>query len=379
MLHHLLPFIIVLPSLAYSLIALACARRFFSAAPPCSTEAPSVTILKPVKGMDAGSYENFASFCRQEYEGPVQLLFAVASADDPVISVIRGLMEEFGDSHVSLVVNPAIHGPNYKVSNLINAFPLARHDIIIVCDSDIRVPADYLKNVTAHFSDPLVGLVTSLYRTSNAPTIATAIEAIGFTAEMIPNVLVALHLEGLSFALGASMAVRREALEAIGGFETLVDYLADDYQLGNKVHCAGWRIALDGTFVESMLRAEELLPVLARQLRWARTMRVSRPGGYLASGMTYPFPAILLAAFVAPSPAMALAAIALLYCVHLTVATIFSRYFVRDRLLPAWLWLIPLRDMLAFFTWALSFLGNRVEWRGSRFRLRPGGKIEELA
>ena len=379
MLRTLLPFIIVLPSLAYSLIALACARRFFTMPPPCSPEAPSVTILKPVKGMDAGSYENFASFCRQEYEGPVQLLFAAASADDPVISVVRRLLEEFGDSRVSLVVNPAIHGPNYKVSNLINAFPQARHDIIIVCDSDIRVPANYLNSVTAHFSDPRVGLVTSLYRTSSAPTIATAIEATGFTAEMIPNVLVALHLEGLSFALGASMAVRREALAAIGGFETLVDYLADDYQLGNKVHQAGWRIALDGTFVESMLGAEELLPVLARQLRWARTMRVSRPGGYLASGMTLPFPAMLLAAFVAPSPAPGLVAIALLYSVRLAVAAIFSRCFVRDRLLPAWLWLIPLRDMLAFFTWALSFLGNRVTWRGNRFRLKPGGKIEELA
>ena len=379
MLRTLLPFIIVLPSLAYSLIALACARRFFSSAPPFSPVAPPVTILKPVKGMDAGSYENFASFCRQEYGGEVQLLFAATSTDDPVISVIYRLMEEFGDSRVSLVINPAIHGPNCKVSNLINAFPQARHDIIIVCDSDIRVPPDYLKNVTAHFSDSRVGLVTSLYRSSNAPTIATAIEATGFTTEMIPNVLVALHLEGLSFALGASMAVRREALAAIGGFEALVDYLADDYQLGNKVHRAGWRIALDGTFVESMLRSEELLPVLARQLRWARTMRVSRPGGYLASGITLPFPTIMLAAFVAQTPVPALAAIALLYCVRLTVATIFSRFFVRDRLLPAWLWLIPLRDMLAFFTWALSFLGNRVEWRGSRFRLRPGGKIEELA
>jgi len=379
MLRWLLPFIVILPSLTYSLIGLACARRFFAAPRPCSPETPPVTILKPVKGMDAGSYENFASFCRQEYEGPVQLLFAVASADDPVIPAIRRLMEEFGDSHISLVVNPAIHGPNYKVSNLINAFPQARHDIIIVCDSDIRVPPDYLKSVTGHFSDPRVGLVTSLYRTSSAPTIAAAIEATGFTAEMIPNVLVALHLEGLSFALGASMAVRREALAAIGGFEALVDYLADDYQLGNKVHRAGWRIALDGTFVESMLRAEELVPVLARQLRWARTMRVSRPGGYLASGITLPFPALLLAAFIAPSPVPALAAPALLYCVRLTVTTIFSRSFVRDRLLPAWLWLIPVRDMLAFFTWALSFLGNRVEWRGSRFRLRPGGKIEELA
>jgi ceramide glucosyltransferase len=210
------------------------------------------------------------------------------------------------------------------------------------------------------------------------PGVATALEATGFTAEMIPNVLVALQLEGLSFALGASMAVRREALESIGGFEALADYLADDYQLGNKIHLAGWRIALDSCFVESMVKAENLMSVLSRQLRWARTMRVSRPGGYLASGITLPFPAALLATLIAPSPTLALSAAGSLYTVRMLVCTRFSRSFVRDGLFPRWLWLLPLRDMLAFFTWALSFLGNRVEWRGSRFVLRPGGKIEEL-
>jgi ceramide glucosyltransferase len=128
-----------------------------------------------------------------------------------------------------------------------------------------------------------------------------------------------------------------------------------------------------------MVKAENLMTVLSRQLRWARTMRVSRPGGYLASGITLPFPAVLLATLIAPSLSLALAAIALLYSVRMLVCTIFSRFFVRDALFPGWLWLLPLRDMLAFFTWALSFLGNRVEWRGSRFVLRPGGKIEELA
>jgi len=208
--------------------------------------------------------------------------------------------------------------------------------------------------------------------------IATALEATGFTAEMIPNVLVALQLEGLSFALGASMAVRREALAAIGGFEVLADYLADDYQLGNKIHQAGWLIALDDCFVESIVKAEDLMSVLSRQLRWARTMRVSRPGGYLASGITLPFPAAFLAALTAPSLQTGLLAIILLYTVRLAVTYHFSRAFVRDNLLPRWLWLIPLRDMLAFFCWALSFLGNRVEWRGTRFKLKPGGKLEEV-
>jgi ceramide glucosyltransferase len=328
--------------------------------------------------MDAGSYANFASFCQQEYPGDVQLLFAAASPDDPVIPVIRHLMGDFPGTDISLVINPAIHGPNYKVSNLINAFPQAKHGIIIVCDSDIRVTPDYLSSVTSHFIDPQVGLVTSLYRTSTVHGIATAVEATGFTSEMIPNVMVALQLEGLSFALGASMAVRREALTAIGGFEALADYLADDYQLGFKVHRAGWRIALDRCFVESMMKAENLASVMARQMRWARTMRVSRPGGYLASGVTLPFPAALLAAFIAPTLSTALAAIGLLYSARLAAATTFSRRYVRDGLLPTWLWLIPIRDMLAFFAWALSFMGNHVEWRGNRFRLRPGGKIEEM-
>jgi ceramide glucosyltransferase len=386
MLLTLLPFIVILPATAYSLISLCCAVKYFkiqvgqvtSSAPSRDFMPLGVTILKPVKGMDAGSYDNFASFCQQEYGGPLQMLFAAASSDDPVVTVIRQLIENHPDHDISLIINPAIHGPNYKVSNLINAFPRAKHDIIIVCDSDIRVSPGYLRSVTGHFRDPQVGLVTSLYRTSAVHGTATALEATGFTAEMTPNVLVALQLEGLSFALGASLAVRREALASIGGFAALADYLADDYQLGNKIHLAGWGIALDGCFVESMMKAESLMTVLSRQLRWARTMRVSRPGGYLASGITLPFPAAFLAALIAPSLQIGLSAVALLYAVRLAVSTIFSRRFIRDELLPRWLWLIPLRDMLSFFCWALSFLGNRVEWRGTRFKLKPGGKLEEV-
>ena len=378
MLRALLPFIVTLPAMAYSLISLVCTRRYLAAQKPRYSSQPAVSILKPVKGVDEESYQNFASFCTQEYSGEVQLLFAVASPDDPAVAIIHRLRNDFPGHDISLTINPAIHGPNHKVSNLINAFPKASHDIIIVCDSDIRVSAGYLASVTSHFNDPRVGLVTSLYRTSRVHGIATAFEATGFTTEMIPNVMVALRLEGLSFALGASMAVRREALASIGGFEALADYLADDYQLGNKTHRQGWHIALDDCFVESMVSAENLAVTFSRQLRWARTMRVSRPGGYLASGITLPFPALLMAVLTAHTPAMALASILLLYGVRLGICTFFSRCFVRDGLLPHWLWLIPLRDMLAFFSWALSFLGNRVEWRGSRFLLGPDGKLEEL-
>ncbi|HEY6838381.1 MAG TPA: glycosyltransferase, partial [Geobacteraceae bacterium] len=259
-----------------------------------------------------------------------------------------------------------------------NAFPRAKHDIIIVCDSDISVGPRYLREVCAPFADPAVGLVTSLYRSPGVRGAATAVEAMGFTAEMVPNVMVALKLEGLSFALGASMAVRREALAKIGGFASLVEYLADDYQLGNKVFRAGYRLELSDYFVESVMHRENLTTVLSRQLRWARTMRVSRPGGYLASGITQPFPMLVLALILSGFSTTGLAAALLLYAVRFIAALAFSSSYLRDGIFPRWLWLLPLRDCLAFSTWALSFLGNRVRWRGHLYQLVADGRMAEI-
>lgn len=378
MMNTVLPFFCVFPPLIYGVLALFCARSYFGRKRPLPGHVPSVTIIKPVKGMDAGSFDNFASFCRQEYPAPWQIVFACADSADPVIPVIRRLMAEFPAIDMELAVDATLHGPNHKVSNLINAFPKAKHDLIIVCDSDIRVSADYLREVAAPFADPQVGLVTSLYRSPGVRGSATAVEAMGFTVEMIPNVMVAMKLEGLSFALGASMAVRREALASIGGFPALADYLADDYQLGNKVHRAGWRLELSDCYVESVMHRENLATVLSRQLRWSRTMRVSRPGGYLGSGITQPFPMACLALAVSGFSGAGWLAVLFLYLVRAAVALVFSRRYVKDGIFPRWLWLLPLRDALAFGTWALSFAGNLVRWRGNLFRLLPGGKIVEI-
>ena len=397
MLRHILPFLFVLPPLIYGILSLVCTRSFFRvrkspewglclsgeidsefrAAGGNDRFHPPVSILKPVKGMDAESFENFASFCRQIYPR-FQIIFAAASADDPVIPVIRQLIASFPEVDIDLVVDGRIYGPNYKVCNLINAFPLAKYDIVIVCDSDIRVVPVFLQEVCEPFSDPQVGLVTSLYRSPGVKGAPTAIESLGFTTEMIPNVMVALKLEGLSFALGASMAVRREALEKIGGFSALVDYLADDYQLGNMTHKAGYRLELSACYVESVMHRESLATVLSRQLRWARTMRVSRPGGYLASGITQPVPAAVIALIVSGGSMAGLGAVIALYAVRSVVALLFSRLYVRDGLLPRYLWLLPVRDLFAFGTWALAFLGNRVRWRGHLYLVEPGGKLKEL-
>jgi ceramide glucosyltransferase len=398
MIQVILPFIIILPPLIYLLLTLWCGASFFRRnrvmgvcihrpevdeltvrCSPCTYRgyAPPVTILKPVKGVDRDSFENFASYCSQDYPR-FQIIFAADSPDDPVIPVIERLRVEFPATDMELVVDGTLHGPNYKVGNLINAYPLAKHDIIIVCDSDIRVPKEYLRDVCARFEDPGVGLITSLYRSSTVDGAASALEALGFTCEMVPNVLVALKLEGLSFALGASMAVRRDLLEQIGGFAALVDFLADDYQLGNMVRRAGYRVELSGCFVESIMHRETLPSVLFRQLRWGRTMRVSRPGGYFASGLTRPFTAAALALLLTGCSSAGITSVLILYTVSMSTSLVYSRRFLKDHLLPRRLWLIPVRDAVSSVIWGLAFLGNRVTWRGHRFRLLPGGRIEEV-
>ncbi|MBJ6800512.1 bacteriohopanetetrol glucosamine biosynthesis glycosyltransferase HpnI [Geomonas propionica] len=378
MLHEVLPFLSVTPALAYAAITYYCGRSFFAAPAPLAEHAPAVSILKPVRGVDGDSFENFSSFCRQDYPC-YQIVFAVASCDDPVIPIIRQLVRAYPETDIELVVDPAIHGANYKVCNLMHAYAKAKHPLLVVCDSDIRVGDQYLRQVCAPFADAEVGLVTSLYRSSQVAGTGCAVEALGFCCEMIPNVMAALKLEGLSFALGASMAVRREALERIGGFEALVDYLADDYQLGNMIHRAGYRLELSPYFVESMMRGDEKLSeLLSRQLRWGRTMRVSRPGGYLASGITLPFPGAVLALLLAGFTSSGWLAAALLYLVRSAVCTAYSQLLVKDRLLPCWLWLLPLRDALSFGVWALSLVGKRVRWRGDLFLLEKGGKIVAL-
>jgi ceramide glucosyltransferase len=287
-------------------------------------------------------------------------------------------MAEFPDIDIDLVVDERKYGPNYKVCNLMNAYPQAKHDLIIICDSDIRVGPEYLRRVCAPFTDLSVGLVTSLYLSSRVRGKATALEAIGFTVEMAPNVLVARALEGLTFALGASMAVRRVALDAIGGFAALVNYLADDYQLGNKVFKAGWRLELSDYIVESVMKEETFAHVFSRQLRWYRTMRVSRPGGFVGFGVTQPFPLALLALLVSGCSLPGIAAALLLYAVRGLNAILFSRCYLHDHLFPRWIWLLPIRDLLAFVEWLLSFIGNRVHWRGHHYRILPGGKMIDL-
>ena len=370
----LLPYLFILPSFAYSLVTLYSVRSFFSRRTKSEKISPPLSIVKPIKGLDAGSRRNLESFCLQDYP-EFQIVFALQSQDDPSLPVIRQLIVDYPDLDMKVVIDGTVHGSNAKVGNLINAYQHLKHDIIVVSDSDIRVAPDYLSNITAHFSDPKAGLVTSVYRAANVDTLSAAIEATGYCSEMIPNVIVAERLEGLSFALGASMAVRRDALQGVGGFGALADYLADDYQLGNMIHRAGWKVALSGDFVDIYMQRESLSDVLSRQLRWSRTMRVSRPRGYLASGITHPIPALALSVAFAGLTFPALSAAALLYMLRSSVLTFLSRSYAKDGLFPRYLWLLPFRDLLSTATWALAFAGNRVRWRGELYTVGSDGKM----
>jgi len=370
----LLPYLFILPPVIYQVGSLFASRTFFARKIRPTDHAPPVSIIKPLKGDDAGLYENLASFCCQLYP-EYQVVFAVASPDDPALAVVRRLQADFPVTDIVLAIDATVHGANGKVSNLLNGWQLVKHDIIAISDSDVRVETDYLSRLAPFFADPAVGLVTSLYRSSGVDSAAAAVEALGLTVEMVPSVIVAERLEGLSFALGASMACRRAAVEAIGGLAVLADYLADDYQLGNRIARAGWRVELSAHFVESIVRSVSLPAILSRQLRWCRTMRVSRPAGYFASVLKDPLPAVVLAFAAAGSSSASFGAVMLLYGVRVTAALLFSRCFVRDMLLPRYLWLLPLRDIVTFAFWLLAFTGNRVRWRGDIFRILPGGKM----
>lgn len=370
----LLPYLFILPSLAYSLLTLHAVCAFFRRAQKREKSDLPVSVIKPVKGLDTNSRQNLESFCLQNHP-EFQIIFALRSPEDPCLPLLRQLAADYPGLDLEIVIDPTVHGSNAKVCNLINAFPFARHDIIVMADSDIKVEAGYLSKISAYFSDAHVGMVTSLYRGGDVQGAASALEALGFTVEMIPNVIVAEMLEGLSFGLGASMAVRRNALEEIGGFRALADYLADDYQLGNMIHRAGWKVELSGDFVESVMQRESLADTLSRQVRWCRTMRVSRPWGYFASGITHPVPAIAASFLIAGFTAHAFVAATLLYLLRVGVVTFTCRSFIKDGLLPRYLWLLPFRDLLSTATWALAFTGNRVNWRGEFYTLQTGGKM----
>jgi ceramide glucosyltransferase len=334
---------------------------------------PAVSILKPLKGVDPQIYENFRSHCDQDYPADYEILFGVSEADDPAIETVRRLQSEFPQRKIQLVVCSEKLGVNVKVSNLLQMLRVARYDCLIVNDSDIRVEPGYLRRVVAPLNDPDIGMVTCLYRGSAAATFGSVLEALGIATDFCPSVLVARTVEGgVHFGLGSTLVFRRRDLEAIGGFESLLDYLADDYELGKRIGDLGRRVVLSEVIVETLLPPYTLAQFLQHQLRWARGVRDSRKWGYVGLVVTFGLPWALLSALLYWRDAWAWGMFVLVALLRFAVAFVVGHKILAGRHVSGWLPLVPVRDLIALLIWAASFVGNTVDWRGDSFTLRNG-------
>ena len=341
-------------------------------APLPENQLPPVSILKPLKGVDPEIWESFCSHCEQEYP-QFELIFGVSDPADPAIEVVRKLQAKYPKLAIELMVCDRVLGTNIKVSNLVQMLPAARHEILLVNDSDIRVPADYLLRVTAPLADASVGLVTCLYRGVAGPTLGSRLEALGISTDFVPGVLSARFLEkGLHFGLGSTLAFRRRELEAIGGFETLLDYLADDYELGRRIASAGKRVELNAATVTTFLPAYTLREFFQHQLRWSRTIRDARRWGYAGLLFTFGLPWALLMLLVARSAAWAWGLFVVTFALRLACGLVAAEAVLHDRQVLRNILLLPGRDLIAPLVWAAGFMGNRVHWRGEVFDLKDG-------
>lgn len=361
---------LALAALVYQGLALLALARFFRPrpSPPAPEPRPGVTVFKPVRGQDAMTRECLASFVHQDYH-PVQVLFGVADSRDPVLPLLEEL-QAASPQQVEIAICPEPLGLNPKVSTLRQLAPLARHDLWVVADSDARVGPDFLSLAVASLQAQGADLVSCPYRAGEAHNLGAQLEALTIASDFIPSVAVARYVEGIRFALGAAMIFRRQALEKIGGFAALADFLADDYQLGWRLHQAGARVALIPYVVETANPEMSLKDYLLHQLRWTRTYRVCRPKGYLAYGITHAL-VWSFAAWLAGVPGLLGAALA----VRLFLAWFAERYCLKGGLPAAAFLLLPVKDLLAFGLWLFSFLGDEVTWRETRFRITREGTL----
>ncbi|HEX4265197.1 MAG TPA: glycosyltransferase [Verrucomicrobiae bacterium] len=360
--------------------------------------APAVTLLKSLKGADAATEDCLRSWFAQNYTGEVQILFGVVSAEDPVCEIVRKLMQEFPQRDAQLVMVPQLIGASAKVSKLAEIEKLAKHDIFVVSDADVRVQSDFMASAVVPLREPGVGLINCFYRLANPSTLAMQWEAIAINADFWSHVLQSQTLNPLDFALGAVMFVRRRPLEEIGGFKSLVNCLADDYQLGNRISRNGYRIMLSPIVVECWDPPMGWRAVWRHQLRWARTIRVCQPLPYFFSILNNAgFWALVLLIF---GLVMTVRASHLhfsttrhvfdVWNLNLHIGLLCGGLFVIARIIVAsnlqrrltqssghrrYLWLAPVKDVLHTAIWLYAFVGNRIEWRGQMYHLRRDGTL----
>ncbi len=362
----------------YYLLALWSARAFVRSTRDALPDFhPSVSILKPVRGLDPEMYESFASHCRQDYPGDYEIIFAAAGAEDPAVEAIERLQREFPERSIRLVLCPETLGTNGKVSSLVQALPHARFDHVLISDSDILVSPRYLRRIMAGFmaakTEKRVGMVTALYRGRAYRTIPSRMEALGIATDFAPNVLTARLLEGgTHFGLGSTLAVSREALDSIGGLLPLADYVADDYHLGARIDAAGFEIVLSREVVETSVPPYNFGEFLAHQLRWVRTVRDARPFGYFGVVFSFGLAWALLNVIASGLSLESLALLSIAIAARVSVALLVGGELLGDRKTLNNLWLLPPRDLIGLALWAWCYAGTTIQWRGRSFTVKNG-------
>lgn len=362
-------------AMAYSLLALLGARSFAHAAKKMAAVefAPAVTILKPVKGVDPRMYAGFVSHCQQQYAGEYELVFGVSSLSDPAVAEIARLRVEFPEVAITLVECPERLGSNGKISNVVQMMRAAKHEHVVLNDSDIVVSPRYLTSVLRPFADAKVGLVTAPYVGHAAGGLFSKLEALGISTDFMPGMLTARMLEGgIRFGLGSTLATTKTALAKIGGFDALVDQLADDYELGAQLSAAGYNVVLAPEVVETAVPAYSLRGFCEHQLRWSRSVRDSRRAGYLGLGVTYLLPWAALTVLASGAALWAIALFTMALLLRVTVALTIGVGLLHDTQVLRDMLLLPVRDCFGLFFWLWSYAGDTVVWRGETFRLRNG-------
>ena len=369
--------LIALAPFAYYVVATIAALRFIrrnsssGAGSAQKSFTPPVSLLKPVHGVDFGSLENFESFCRQNYPA-YEILFAVNDDSDPAVPLIRDVAARFPDRNIRLISGAPQIGANKKVNNLIALARAARHEIIILTDGDVRVLPNYLREVVAPFADTRIGAVTSFYRGITQENLAAELEALGAASDFFGGVFVADWMEGMTFALGASIATTKSWVAKIGGFEAIADMHSDDYELGHRIAKAGGKVVLSHELVWTMYPAQSVRGFWNHQVRWSRTVRLCRPLSFIGLIFTHGLPWAVAAAVVAPTRSIAAGYIASYLALRLIMAWTVGVRAVDDATVRSKLWLVPFRDAIHFIVWLASFASNKISWGGEQFTMREG-------
>jgi ceramide glucosyltransferase len=362
---------------AYALVAAFLAGRFMRGQRPASSVYPPVTILKPLYLGEPGLSDNLESFFAQDYPGAVQIVFGVHDETDPAAEIVRALQARYPHLDTMIVADGALHGSNAKVSNLINMLPSARHDILVLSDSDITVTPRWLRHVTDALAAPGVGLVTCLYTGEVArgeDRIWSTLSAMGTSYDFLPNVVLGTSLGLAEPCMGSTIALSRAMLDEIGGFMAFADYLADDYEIGRAVRARGHALAMPAIGVGHTAGESSMSELFRHELRWTRTIRTLNPLGHLGTVITFGFPIALIAAILLDFSWFSLAVLAI---------TVTARLFLKRRIDGIFgthagpFWLLPARDLLSFAVFVTSQFGETVHWRGSRFSVEPSGAMAQ--